>query len=252
MIELLPPGLALGWAGLLVGLAFLTSLLTAVAGIGGGVVMLAAMASLLPPGAVIPLHAMVQLGSNAGRTLVMRRWIDRPRLWPFLLGSVAGIALGGSLAINLSGDVLRLVLGLFILQTVWLPVAAMAVVSGRGLVLGGAVASFLTMLVGATGPYVAALLRPLGLGREGLIATHAAAMTAQHGLKMLAFGVLGFAFGPWLPLVAAMVAAGFAGTLAGRKMLRRLSEQWFERIIATLLTVLALDLVLRSLWRMSL
>ena len=221
------------------------------AGIGGGVVMLAAMASLLPPAAIIPVHAVVQVGSNIGRAVVMRRWIDGTRLLPFLLGSLAGIALGGSLAVNLPGEALRLVLGLFILQTVWLPIAAMAAIKGRGLALGGAVASFLTMLVGATGPYVLALLKPLGLERQGIVATHAAMMTGQHGLKIIAFGLLGFAFAPWLPLIAAMVAAGFVGTLIGSRQLGRLSEHQFEVIIKTLLTVLALDLVLRPLWQLA-
>ncbi len=220
------------------------------AGIGGGVIMLAALASLLPAAAIIPVHAVVQVGSNAGRAAVMRHWIDRARLLPFVLGSVVGIVIGGSIAINLPGEVLRLVLGLFILQTVWLPLAAMAVIKGRGLALGGLVASALTMLVGATGPYVLALFRPLGLGREGLVATHAAAMTAQHGLKMLAFGMLGFAFASWLPLVIAMVAAGFLGTLVGRRWLGRLSEQRFAQLVQAILTLVALDLVLRSAWQL--
>ena len=126
----------------------------------------------------------------------------------------------------------------------------MAAIRGRGLALGGAVASFLTMLVGATGPYVLALLRPLSLGREGLVATHAAAMTAQHGLKMAAFGLLGFAFSPWAPLIALMIAAGFIGTLLGRRLLGRLDERHFSRLVQAILTIVALDLVLRSAWQL--
>lgn len=210
--------------------------------------MLAIMVALLPPPAVIPVHALVQLGSNAGRAWVLRPWIDTGRLVPFLLGSAIGIALGAGLVVGLPVELLRLVLGLFILQTLWLPLAGMAAIAGRGLALGGAIASFLTMLVGATGPYVLALLRPLGLGREGLIATHAAAMTVQHGLKIAAFGLVGFAFLPWLPLVALMIAAGFAGTLGGRWLLGRIDPRHFARIIRLLLTVLALELVLQSAW----
>jgi uncharacterized membrane protein YfcA len=180
----------------------------------------------------------------------LRRWIDRRRLLPFLLGSLGGVVLGGSLAVNLPGEALRIVLGLFILQTVWLPIAAMATIEGRGLALGGAIASFLTMLVGATGPYVLALLKPLGLERQRIVATHAAMMTGQHVLKMMAFGLLGFTFAPWLPLITAMIAAGFVGTLVGSRLLGRLSERHFELIIKSLLTVLALDLVLRPLWQL--
>ena len=218
------------------------------AGVGGGVIMLGVMAGLLPPSAIVPVHGVVQLGSNAGRAWVLRHWIDTSRLVPFLLGGTIGIAFGAGLFVSLPVELLRLVLGLFILQTIWLPVAVMAAIRGRGLALGGAIASFLTMLVGATGPYVLALLRPLDLGREGLIATHAAAMAGQHGLKMLAFGLVGFAFLPWLPLVVLMIAAGFVGTLAGRWLLGRIDPRHFARLIRVLLTVLALELVLRSAW----
>lgn len=250
MAWLLPPEVGAVPALGLILLAGFTSALTAIAGIGGGVVMLTAMASLLPPTAVIPVHAVVQLGSNTSRAVLLRRWIDHARLVPFLAGSAVGIALGGSLAVNLPGEALRLVLGLFILQTLWLPLAVMRTIGARGLVLGGATASFLTMLVGATGPYVAALFKPLALGKEGLIATHAGAMVVQHGLKMLAFGLLGFAFAPWLPLVALMIASGFAGTFIGRRMLGMLSERQFSLIIQTVLTLLALELVVRSAWEM--
>ena len=54
-------------ASLLMGISFLTSLITAAFGIGGGVVMIAVLASILPPAALIPVHAVVQVGSNAGR-----------------------------------------------------------------------------------------------------------------------------------------------------------------------------------------
>ncbi len=244
----LPDGFGLVPALSLIVLSAFTSALTTMAGIGGGIIMLGAMASLLPAAAIIPIHAVVQVGSNVSRAAVLRHWIDRSRLAPFLLGSLVGVALGASLVTSLPVETLRLVLGLFILQTLWLPVAGMAAIRGRGLALGGAVASFLTMLVGATGPYVLALFRPLGLGREGLIATHAAAMAGQHGLKMIAFGLFGFAFLPWLPIIALMIASGFAGTLLGRWLLGRIDPRHFARIIQVLLTLLALELVLRSLW----
>jgi 2-octaprenyl-6-methoxyphenol hydroxylase len=73
LITLLPPALGLVPAGFLVLLAAFTSALTAIAGIGGGVVMLGAMASLLPAPAIIPVHAVVQLGSNVGRAFLLRR-----------------------------------------------------------------------------------------------------------------------------------------------------------------------------------
>jgi uncharacterized protein len=67
---------------------------------------------------------------------------------------------------------------------------------------------------------------------------------------MLAFGLLGFAFAPWLPLIALMIAAGLVGTLIGRRLLGRLDERLFGRLVQAILTIVALDLVLRSAWQL--
>jgi uncharacterized membrane protein YfcA len=109
--------------------------------------------------------------------------------------------------------------------------------------LAGAVSSVLTMFVGATGPFVAAWVKTLALPRTRHVATHAALMTIQHLLKCLVFGLLGFAFGPWLGLVAAMAAAGFVGTLIGRRLLLRLDERLFGSVLSALLILIAARLL---------
>ena len=50
----------------LVVLSFFTSGLTAISGLGGGVVMVTVMASVLPVVSVLSVHGFVQLGSNGG------------------------------------------------------------------------------------------------------------------------------------------------------------------------------------------
>jgi uncharacterized membrane protein YfcA len=68
-------------------------------------------------------------------------------------------------------------------------------------------------------------------------------MTVQHGFKVAVFIVLGFAFAPWLALLAAMIAGGFLGTLVGRAVLLRLPERTFAIIFKSVLTLLALRLL---------
>ena len=71
-------------------------------------------------------------------------------------------------------------------------------------------------------------------------------MVIQHGLKVVAFGYLGFAFGDWLPLIGLMIAAGFLGTWAGTRLLDKLPQVMFETILRILLTIIALDLLRRA------
>lgn len=99
------------------------------------------------------------------------------------------------------------------------------------------------MFVGATGPFVASFISPDRLERHAVVATHATCMTVQHTLKVVAFGFLGFAFLPWVPLLAAMIGAGLLGTMLGRRLLDRLPHRLFSRIFKAILTLLALRLL---------
>jgi len=245
-LSLLPDGISLLTALTLCGISFFTSALTAAIGLGGGLALLSVLASLLPPLAVIPVHGLVQLGSNSGRVLIQRAHIGWAIVAPFAAGAALGALAGGQAVFALPPDVLKGVLGAFILVMLWGPKPKFD--AGRAWVfaLAGAVSSFITMFVGATGPFVASVLSPARMTRHQLVATHAACMTLQHGLKIAVFGLLGFAFGPWLALIAGMVAAGFAGTILGSRLLSRLPERGFRMAFNGVLSVLALNLIYRA------
>ena len=248
-LALLPEGLSVLFAAILVAAAFVTSAITAAFGIGGGVALLAVMASMVPVAVLIPVHGVVQLGSNAGRAIVQRAHILWPLIGIFTLGAVAGALIGGQLVVSLPEALLKALVGLFILFTVWGPKPRGGAVGNRWwLALVGFLATLLTMFVGATGPFVAAHLAARLADRRHYVATHAMAMVVQHALKVLAFGLLGFAFADWVPLMAAMIAAGFAGTLLGTRLLHALPEARFRVVFRWLLTALAAQLVLSALW----
>lgn len=240
MEAFLPPEIGLLAALALMAVSFAASLITAAFGIGGGVVMIAVLASLLPPVALIPVHAVVQVGSNAGRALIMRAHIDWPTWGVFLIGTVVGIAVGGVLVIDLPPTLIQIGIGLFILWSIFLKPPS---VFRHSAWLAGGVSSVLTMFFGATGPFVSAYLKTRGYDRLGQVAMQGACMTAQHLLKVVAFGVLGFAFGPYLVLIGGLIAFGFLGTIAGRRILLRIDEALFKKVLNAILICLALRLI---------
>ena len=61
------------------------------------------------------------------------------------------------------------------------------------------------------------------------------------------FGLAGFAFWDWLPLIAVMIAFGFLGTVYGTRLLDRLPEESFRRWFKIGITVLALGLMWEGL-----
>lgn len=235
-MPLLPAAVPPLAAATVVAASFFTSALTGAFGLGGGLALLAVMSALFPPAAVVPVHGLSQLGSNASRLLLQRRDV----VWSIVLWFAAGTALGslagGAIYVALPEGVLKCAVGVFVLYMVWGPKPKGFAPGPRTFLATGAVGGFLSMFFGATGPITASMMAQTKLGRLGVVATNAACMVAQHLLKSLAFGVLGFAFHDWAALIAAVVAAGFAGTWFGLRVLKRMPEENFRRGLRVVLT----------------
>ena len=228
--------------------SYVSSLITSAFGIGGGGLLLAIMASLVPTAALIPVHGVVQLGSNAGRMLLFLRHVFWPAVPVFAAGSLVGAVAGGLVVVELPASLVQIGIGGFVIWTVfarpprWLRDMPF---------IGGLVSSFLTMFFGATGLFVASFTKALGLPRHDYVATHATLMTLQHGLKVAVFGFLGFAFAEWWGVILIMVLAGAAGTWTGRNVLNRIDERRFLLALNALLVLISLRLIwqgLSGLW----
>lgn len=247
MEQLLPAGLEPIMALALIVLSFVTSLITATFSLGGGTLMVAVLTLVFPPAVVVPVHGAVQLGSNAGRALVQRAHIQwRLILW-ISVGAVVGTMVGGQFASLLPETVFQAAIGAFVLATTWLPQPAIVGRSPAVQAVGGAVISAVSMVVGATGPLVAVFIKGLA-DRRQLVATHAMLMTIQNVFKVIVFVALGFAFVSYLPLIAAMIGSGFAGTAIGSRLLVRVPEAAFRWGFKIVLSLVALDLLRDALF----
>jgi uncharacterized membrane protein YfcA len=244
----LPEGIGAGVALLLVAASFFTSALAATFGLGGGLAMLALLGVFVPVAALIPVHGAVQLGSNSGRAWHQRAHVRRDIFLPFAAGSVVGAVIGAFVVVQLPDAAMKLILGAFILVITWARIPGMARIGRAGLAVASVVLSVLSMMLGATGPLLNAVLAQFMSGdRKALVATHAATMTVQHGLKIVVFAVAGFAFASWLPLIAAMIASGYLGTVYGSRLLDRMPQETFAFWFKVLLSLLAVDLLRRGI-----
>jgi len=224
----------------------LGSFITSAMGIGGGVVLIAALATFVPAAAIIPLHGIVQLGSNVGRATIQRAYIDWRTFIYFGIGAAVGVSIGGSVVVSLPANALRIGLALFILFLIWGPKLRFASSGDTAVLITGIVASILTMFFGATGAFITSLLTQRDYTPHALVATHAVCMSIQHALKIVVFGVLGFAFGEWLGLVALMMISGLLGTYLGSLVLNRLPKEVFAKGLKAILTILALNLLAQA------
>lgn len=240
---LVPDSLSSAAAIVLVLVSFATSALTAAVGLGGGVALIAVMANVMPTAALVPVHGVVQLGSNAGRALVQIRHVDWSILAWFACGAILGAAIGGSIAVSLPAPYLRIGIACFVLWTVWGRPPRLENAKKPAMGIAGFLATLLSMFFGAAGPIGGAVLSTLGLSRHQFVANQAATALLMHVFKILAFGLLGFAFAPWAGLIVAMIASGFLGTLFGSRLLGRMNEATFKKGFKLVMTLLAVNLL---------
>jgi uncharacterized membrane protein YfcA len=230
--------------------AFATSALSAVVGMAGGITLLAVMLLFMEPLVAIPLHGVVQLLSNGSRCLIQRRHVRGAILWRYALLLLPMGFVGLAIARLLAPDLARALIGTFVLvatwrpQWMWLGSRPERSDPGRRFVLLGGVVGVLNMTIGATGPLIAPFFLNLGLSRQALVGTKAACQTAGHLAKLLVFGFAGFAFLPYAAPLTLLGVAVVAGTWAGSRLLDRVSETVFVRLYQTVLTLIALRLLL--------
>lgn len=242
LFDLLSP-LSAGINLLLILISVFTSAFTAAVGVGGGLLLIMALAQVMPAAALIPVHGMVQTGSNVGRVALTWRHVDRKVIAAFLPGVVLGALAAAWLLVRLPAGLLELCIAAFVLYSCWGPGLPKRALGRAGVLLAGALTTLLSSLVGASGPMVAAFIKQGQADRLGKVATFSVCMSAQHLTKAFVFGMAGFVFRDWLGLMLAMVASGFLGTWLGLRLLRRLSEHRFDTLFRWALTLLALRLV---------
>ncbi|MDN3377024.1 MULTISPECIES: sulfite exporter TauE/SafE family protein [unclassified Pseudoalteromonas] len=236
--DLLTPFSVIG----LIVLSAITSMVSAAFGAGGGLLLLVVMASLLPMSIVIPVHGLVQLGSNANRFMLTFKHLDKSMFVYFSLGGVLGVFAASSIVAHIPLELMKIVVAGFVLYLLWGVTPKLRETSKLWRYMAGAVTTFLSMFVGASGPLVGSCLYVNNYDKLRYTATFSACMSVQHTFKAILYGFVGFSFWQWLPLVTAMIISGVLGTWLGLKLLQRISAAKFKAVFRAVLTLLALQL----------
>jgi uncharacterized membrane protein YfcA len=232
---------------LLILIAGATSALTAVTGIGGGMMLIAIMPGFMPAAAIVPVHAVVQLFANSSRALFGWRYLRWEFALAFIAGSIAGGGIAASIAREINLEYTPLFIAAYILFIVWGPPLKFNKPPPGEFVIIGAIQTGLSMLVGATGPLSQAALMARDLKRDALVVSGALMTSFTHLIKVLLFGLMGFSFSSYWQLILGMSMAVIVGALIGTRIRNRVPEALFRRILKWALTLLALRMIYLTL-----
>ena len=236
---------------ILCGAALIGSTISAIAGIGGGTFLIAVMFAVgLTPVVAIPLHAAVQLVSNASRAVAYRRDIHWPSAGWFLLACAPLPFLVAPLVARADVDVIRLALAIAIILAM-LP--NLMPLTGRGwplrhkMLVAGALNGAVGMVIGATGLIIGPFFLDRRWSKETTVGTLALCQSGGHALKIVAFGSLGFGLLEHWQLAWPLMLAVALGTAIGRQLMYYVSRRQFVLLFRLILVLLAARLAYEGL-----
>lgn len=207
----------------------LTSMLSGVLGMGGGMLLMGVLVLLLPTGAAMTLHGLAQLVANGSRALIHIKHVE----WRILPFYAAG-ALGAFLlfyAWRYSPDswLVYLLMGCM----PWF-----ALYGKRFMVLDiekpphavfcGFLVCLLQLASGVSGPALDIFYLHTRMSRHRIVASKAITQTLGHALKIFYYGPLMASadFSQGQALTAATLA--LTGTVIGGKLLDRANDENFQ------------------------
>ncbi|QEY23606.1 sulfite exporter TauE/SafE family protein [Neisseria animalis] len=228
-------------------LNFLTSLLTAVSGLGGGMILIGLMPMFLPALAIIPVHGATQLASNASRAWFGRNKIDWRNVYPFLLGSLLGVAVFGMAVRFIELQMIPLFIGVYILLIQWSKTVNRWLKSMQNFYLIGFLQTGLGIFVGSPGPLNMPLLIQKYDDNDTVIAMSAIQQSILHSAKVLIYVAMGFAFWEYWQVVLAMVVSAILGSWVGVRIRSYVPASFLKRMLPWLLTALAIKVIISNL-----
>lgn len=244
--------------------AFLASLLTLFSGFGLGTLLMPVAAIFFPVAVAVAITAFVHLLNNVFKLAVLGKAAD----WrivlafgvPALIAAVPGawlltrmtqlpaLANYGLWGMDASITPAKLVIGALLTVFAWAEwrgVAGRVLAPRRALPLGGALSGFFGGLSGHQGAFRSAFLLHAGLDPRGFIATNAAIATLVDITRLAVYGLnidLLLAEAD-MTLIAAATAAAFAGVLAGRLGIEKVTIGGIQRLVAAMLLALGVLLM---------
>ncbi|MBC8310752.1 MAG: sulfite exporter TauE/SafE family protein [Candidatus Marinimicrobia bacterium] len=236
--------------------AFITSSISAVLGMGGGIILLGLMAIIIPEGyMVIALHGIIQLVSNTTRTYVFRAHLKKYIIKEFGMGAIIGLSISAFIifilvqlfnvdsANEIKVDFLKPIIGLFIIWYLFLK-GPKKEKHAKSFIGVGALSGVSSVFVGATGPLIAPFFLGAKLTKENIIANKAACQMISHLGKIPLFIIFfQFYYVQSYDLLLPMVVAVFLGTNVGKKILNFIPEAMFRQLFRLALFFIAIRLI---------
>ena len=224
--------------------------IASVTGFGIGSILTPTLSLWIDGRLAVALVAIPHVIGTAVRFAMVKGQVDRRVLLRFGLASAAGGLAGALFQGYASGPRLMLLLAvllLFVSATELTGLAKRMRFTGTTAWMAGVVSGLLGGLVGNQGGIRSAALLGFGLSRDAFVATATAIALFVDGARLPVYLATSGA-DLWAHRNAVLIASAgvVAGTIAGARILPRIPESIFRKIVAIVLAILGAALLVRA------
>lgn len=221
--------------------------LSTVAAGGGAILLIPFVSFLVGAQAVAPVVTLTSLIGGPARIYVFWRDVDWRIVRWYLPGAIPGAFLGGWAFSQVQVGWLQVILGFFLISTVWQYRFGERERSFRMklpwfLLLGFGVA-FVSGLVGATGEVLNPFYLNYGATKAGIVATKTVNSFIMHATKIGTYTLFGALGGQDLLYGVAAGIGAIAASWVGKRWLERLSSKRFRQLAIAVMTASGLGLL---------
>ena len=235
----------------LVAASLVAGAVASVTGFGIGSILTPTLSLWIDGRVAIAVVAIPHLIGTLVRFAMVKGAVDRSVLWRFGLASAAGGLIGAVFHSMVSGPgllTLLAILLLFVAASELTGLSSRMRFTGATAWIAGVLSGLLGGLVGNQGGIRSAALLGFGLSRDAFIATATAIALFVDGARLPVYlATSGSEVWAHRQEVAIASAGVVAGTIAGARVLRKIPEPMFRRIVAVLLAILGISLLVRAL-----
>lgn len=209
----------------------------------GGLVLMGALAFVLPVSAAFVTHGILQLVANGWRAVLHRRHVQWRIIGNYALASAVAGGVVAAISIVPSRPVLFLLLGL-VAMLVWIPKNWFQLDASKTphALTSGFLVTLVNLTAGVAGPLLDIFFVRTALNRHQIVATKAATQVFSHAAKIAVYGAplltAPRSAMPPLWVFALAIPASMLGTVAGGKVLDRMNDTDFKRWTAWIVTAI--------------
>jgi uncharacterized protein len=227
--------------------AFISEVIGAVAGFGSSTIFLPLALFFVDFETALILVAISHLFGNLGRINFFRQGIDRKIIATFGIPSVLFSFLGASIVGILSQDILKILLGLFliIISVLFLVRPSLKVPTSRNIIItGGGVSGFITGLVGTGGALRATFLTGFNLEKTKYIATAAVIALGTDATRIPLYLSQGYLLQHYYYYIPILAATAIGGSYVGNKIVGRIDQNIFRKIVLIAIILVSINFII--------